>query len=1258
MSKQIKIGLDKVPSPVTKQFTQLVDIEGTKLFDAAGNPLVTEEDTTIPQFANSENALSVFANNSVLEDGVIPVIEQFPETSQVSSSLLGVPRAEEQLSLFSDVASYGLDEDAWNAYTFSDATVPYQWYQKKHPIYGRRTNPEFREGSKEQALYLRTFPSQYAYPQGPRYLNESEARAGFKRYMLFIALGRFLYNEFVQRGFQDFADQNFLSAIDATIIDNGDPAVNLSDPENLAIVKLPSEITFQNNEGFFDVNYGHDDLQDSFDAIERWTFFWEKIKAGTAQYPVNPSYGRFEDETYYNQMVATATNEMVPGGSSTRFQVATLESKRAFRYQPGRASGFTFGSRMTVDPVSQATVTEWGCANSTDQYMFQLKGTQFNIIRRSTIAMPSELLERQGLTVDDQTAEPIYTNDLSNDIPLFETVIPRNKWNGDALLGIGPSGYILSFEDVTMYKIEFSWYGAIGAKFYAYIPSGNGDARWVLLHTFVIENGMGQPVLQNPDFKFKYTVYSTNTATIRQPIQLFKYGSSYYIDGGDEGTTRLTTKSTISKAFNERTPILGLLPKNEILNSQGIGILNTRKSYPTKISINTDKDCRIDLMEIQGCKDGVHFNYSPSIHMDGRNPRTRDLTLQFDLQDTIIRLVQPPNAQLSGTISVDVDSTAVTGVGTFFTEELQQGDCIYIGTSDTTTHQIRSITNNTSLVLEEAYTNEASANVSGVTYSVLYKLNDYDNGARIIADGVYGVYVDTSVSNRRSSPVLRRQDPSPRDFSLVSGIPIRDSLKVDGSRLDRSIAFDAKLVNLHTVVASDTPITTDKFKIHWLNPNYKDGEYGSKHFAEFGIGVTPHIPTPPDGNDTFDRLHFQVGPASDNVFKEFEREEYPMVVYTHDRTRFDEKEQAEIYEWHGAYGRGRFEVDPRNPFPKGESVQSGFISSIQGEINVLSYTVLDTLQPAIAADGAQYSSYKRMLFSTSSTPSSTDIKFRALDTNGNPIPTTAISEIGSTFIGTGFFFRSPVIRSQTGERYVYVDANITTNEDGVTLGDNLGVTTVTDAGNVKTIQTKVLTLRDDFQAQAYEKGSDGERTEKFPNHKFSVSQAIAFNDQPLYPVFALGDNARVNGIVIEEIFPDGQRICHTPTFQTDDASYNPHITIDTVIPVADRTLPGHSGKNSVTSSATPGSFNETDRLGSLRYDTSCLNPLRSGSTIYSVYVEAGKPEFIDLSNIFAQDRKGLSVGLLNERALYFTATQLDSNTADGNIELALTVKEQ
>jgi hypothetical protein len=66
MPKQIKIGYDKVPSPVTTQFPQLVDIQGSRLFDAAGNPLRTQEPGFLDAFNNAENSLSLVANKLYL----------------------------------------------------------------------------------------------------------------------------------------------------------------------------------------------------------------------------------------------------------------------------------------------------------------------------------------------------------------------------------------------------------------------------------------------------------------------------------------------------------------------------------------------------------------------------------------------------------------------------------------------------------------------------------------------------------------------------------------------------------------------------------------------------------------------------------------------------------------------------------------------------------------------------------------------------------------------------------------------------------------------------------------------------------------------------------------------------------------------------------------------------------------------------------------------------------------------------------------
>jgi len=665
MSKQIKIGLDKVPAPVTKQFTQLIDIDGTKLFDSAGNPLVTEEETSLSSTNNSLNALSVFTNNTSIGDLSLPVAEQFPVESAVSSSLLGVPRSEEQLSLFSDVATYGLDEDNWSYYIYSGATTPVEWYRKENPIYGRRHNPQFREGSNEQALYLKSFPSQYTFPRGPLEQQQSGPTIPFMKYMNFIALGRYLFDYFKDYDLE-FSERNFIDQDMVDIIKQDESLITQGNSTAYHPNFTASPMRFDQTSIWYDVVYKTDTTQPAFDAIERWTSFYDKIRDNTAVFPELLG-SETTDYTLTDQYKAirsflSTRDYALPGQSSTAENFAILQSEKAFRYQPGRASGFTFGSRMDPgDPNSTANTIEWGCSNDTDEYMFQLKGSQFSIVRRSIIPMPTELLERQGLKATDQSSSKVYPPSIANTNGLWETVIPRTRFNGDSLLGSGNSGYILSFEEVTMYKIEYSWYGAIGAKFYAYIPVGNGEARWVLLHTFIIENGLGQPVLANPDFKFKYLISSNETSGLQKPMCLYKYGSSYYVDGGDEGTMRLATTTVDKKSFTTNTPILGILPKEKIRNSEGIELDNFKKSYPATISVNSSRNCRITIQEVKGSPSGFHFNFSPSVHMNGRHPDTRLLEMSFDVDNpgpegiNKILLKQPPAKTFPNSPAIGVD---------------------------------------------------------------------------------------------------------------------------------------------------------------------------------------------------------------------------------------------------------------------------------------------------------------------------------------------------------------------------------------------------------------------------------------------------------------------------------------------------------------------------------------------------------------------------------------------------------------------------
>jgi hypothetical protein len=125
------------------------------------------------------------------------------------------------------------------------------------------------------------------------------------------------------------------------------------------------------------------------------------------------------------------------------------------------------------------------------------------------------------------------------------------------------SNWNLNPQNVTMYKIEFSWYGAVGALFLAYVPLDNGEARWVRVHHLRASNQLKVSSLGNPTLPITYLVYGGGTersygyennkkaenyiANSNSYSEfLVKYGASYYIDGGDRGTVRL---------FNYATPI-------------------------------------------------------------------------------------------------------------------------------------------------------------------------------------------------------------------------------------------------------------------------------------------------------------------------------------------------------------------------------------------------------------------------------------------------------------------------------------------------------------------------------------------------------------------------------------------------------------------------------------------------------------------------------------------------------------------------------
>ena len=153
--------------------------------------------------------------------------------------------------------------------------------------------------------------------------------------------------------------------------------------------------------------------------------------------------------------------------------------------------------------------------------------------------------------LDGQTSKRVYS-----DVATGPTGIVRpgmEVLDDDGIWVDATSEYDFDFTKVTMLKIEFSWYGAVGALFLAYVPISNGEARWVRVHHLRASNQLKIASLGNATLPITYNTWgggdeltfgddeasSASYGYGSGSHHIVKYGASYYIDGGDRGTVRL-----------------------------------------------------------------------------------------------------------------------------------------------------------------------------------------------------------------------------------------------------------------------------------------------------------------------------------------------------------------------------------------------------------------------------------------------------------------------------------------------------------------------------------------------------------------------------------------------------------------------------------------------------------------------------------------------------------------------------------------------
>ncbi|MGA1049292.1 MAG: hypothetical protein ACO3UU_14905, partial [Minisyncoccia bacterium] len=246
-----------------------------------------------------------------------------------------------------------------------------------------------------------------------------------------------------------------------------DPLIPIRGETSGSTANIQYDLTYNDGELFFSslltpLNPAYSSQEDLFSQIDTWTETYRDIIRGNfnrpSGAPFNNSYVQsipsvqkyiVEYKTGSNTPQFTTSGNVLsdqntrPGYSTAIPTRAYLESRKAFRYQPGRISGYTFGVRASNDARDDNNVIiEWGIGNETDDLLFQIRGSSFSIVRRSIVPFTDALLEENGLNPEDQR---LITKDSQNNSiftgienkRVYEIVVGRDNWNGDPLNGNG-----------------------------------------------------------------------------------------------------------------------------------------------------------------------------------------------------------------------------------------------------------------------------------------------------------------------------------------------------------------------------------------------------------------------------------------------------------------------------------------------------------------------------------------------------------------------------------------------------------------------------------------------------------------------------------------------------------------------------------------------------------------------------------------------------------------------------------------------------
>lgn len=323
-------------------------------------------------------------------------------------------------------------------------------------------------------------------------------------------------------------------------------------------------------------------------------------------------------------------------------QITNGEFDSAFGTDSHRSAGKEYDTASTDPGTRNVTLKEWFKICVPPQYrtvyewrpvraMFsndQLNGRSDNIVRWSDVSTAN---------VDPTVIGVKRPGD-------------QIKLNGQTLTDA--SVYDVDFTKVTMWKIDFSWYGAVGALFLCYVPVANGEARWVRVHHMRASNQLDVASLGNATLPITYLTHSgLSNGLPNNKSTLVKYGASYYIDGGDKGTVKLLSKSSDyskSVSYGGIKTSVATVPASNYFSILASTVAQADKDQLIGAYLKADTTMRVIWVENDGGSNvRLYFNKSTTFLSNGSSielivPRRQRAMIALRAKDEVSNTTGTP----------------------------------------------------------------------------------------------------------------------------------------------------------------------------------------------------------------------------------------------------------------------------------------------------------------------------------------------------------------------------------------------------------------------------------------------------------------------------------------------------------------------------------------------------------------------------------------------------------------------------------------